>query len=318
VRVLVVGAGAVGSLFGARLARAGHAVTLVGRPDHVAAIRASGLRILGPEGEEVDRVDAVSELPPGSTTDVALLTVKTFALASAATGLARAVETPVPTLLPQNGLGVEALAAAALSAGGWDDPSDWTVRAVHSIPVTWVGPGVVRAAGTGELLLPRSSGDGLLDSHVRRFEHLLSRAGFSVRTVTDFDREVWRKVLVNAAINPVTAIRGVTNGGLRAAPARSEALALLREARAVARVAGHDFPEEEAVRDFDRVVRATAANRSSMLQDLDRGRPTEIEAISGALLRIAAEHGLDLPATRAITDEVRRRAGEPARRAQGS
>ena len=293
-------------------------MTLVGRPDHVAAIRRGGLRIIEGDREEVERVDAVAELPSGFETDAALLTVKTFALANAAEGLATVLRAPVPTLLPQNGLGVDTLAEAALASAGWADPSAWTVRAVHSIPATWVSPGVVRAAGTGDILLPEPSGRGARSSHILRFEQLLSSAGFSVRTVRDFDREVWRKALVNAAINPVTAVRGVTNGRLLEEPARGEARALLREALAVARSAGYDFSEAEALGDLDRVVRATAANRSSMLQDLDRGRPTEVDTISGALLALGRSYGLDLPATRAVVEEVRRCVRESARRAQGS
>jgi len=311
VKVVVLGVGAVGSLFAARLAAAGNAVTAVGRPAHVAAIRSAGLRILD-HGTEVVPLEAVTELPAGVGVDAALLTTKTYDLGAAATALARAVRSPVPTLLPQNGLGVEDVANGALGSAGWRDPSSWTVRAIHSVPVTWVGPGVVREAGTGEILLPEP--DGPTGTHVRRFEDLLRGAGFSVRTVRDFDREVWRKALLNAAINPVTALRGVPNGRLLEEPARGEALALLHEALEAARAAGHDFSEPEAVRDLEKVARATAENRSSMLQDLDRGRPTEVDSISGALLRVASAHGLDLPATRQVIARLGRRGRVPPRR----
>ncbi len=312
--VVVVGAGAVGSLFGARLARAGHSVTLVGRADHVAAVVRSGLRVVD-HGEEVVRVDAVTALAAGARCETALLTVKTFDLARVASGLARAVPRPVPTLLTQNGLGVEPLASRALGEAGWARPEEWTVRAVHSVPATLVGPGVVRAAGTGEILLP---GSDAASPHAAAFAELLGSAGFAVRRVPEFDREVWRKVLVNAAINPLTAVRGVENGRLLEEPLRGEAVALLREALLAARAEGYDFGEEEAVAAFEQVARATAANRSSMLQDLDRGRPTEVDAISGALVAVAAAHAIDLPRTRAIAAEVRARARAGAGRAQPS
>jgi 2-dehydropantoate 2-reductase len=317
VKVVVVGAGAVGSLFGARLFAAGQSVELVGRPDHVAAIRERGLRVMN-RTEEVFRVPARTQLPVGESPDAILLTVKTFDLPSAAAALARAFPRPIATLLPQNGLGVESLARAALASGGWPAPAEWTVRAVHSVPVTWVAPGVVRQAGVGEVLLPDPGTVGPLGPRVQRFRDLLHGAGFSVRTVRDFEREVWRKALVNAAINPVTAARGVPNGRLLEGAERTEALRLLREALSAARAAGFDLSEEETVRDFERVARATAENRSSMLQDLDRGRPTEIEAISGAILRSAEAHGLDLPATRAIVQEIRRRASSAGARPQPS
>jgi 2-dehydropantoate 2-reductase len=309
VKVVVIGAGAVGSLFGARLARAGHSVVLIGRTEHVAAIRAHGLRVQGPT-EEVYRLTAYTDLPAGEPVDVVLLTVKTFNLARTAALLGRTVPRPVPTLLPQNGLGVEALARPALARAGWPAPEDWTVRAVHSVPATLVAAGVVREAGSGEILFPDPAETGAAAPRVRLFEELLQGAGFLVRTVKNFDREVWRKALVNAAINPVTAVRGVPNGQLLEGPARREALTLLREGLLAARAAGFEFSEEETTRDFERIARATAENRSSMLQDLERDRPTEIDAISGEILRVAASHGLDLPATRAIVEDVRRRAAD--------
>ncbi len=305
-KIVVYGAGAVGSLFGARLAQSGHAVTLVGRSEHARAVAATGLVVRNGTEDRV-AIRATDELPRRSAADAALLTVKTFDLSTAAARLARALGRPLPTLLPQNGLGVEAVAAEGLSAGGWSDPSAWMVRAVNSVPATWVAPGVVRAAGTGEVLLPDPTGPSPAARHARLFEGLLTGAGFTVRIVREFEREVWRKALVNAAINPVTAVHGVPNGRLLREPERSEAIELLREALRAASANGMEFSETEAIRDFERVAKATAENRSSMLQDLERGRPTEIDAISGELVRRAAARGVDLPLTRAIIAEVRRR-----------
>lgn len=309
--VIVLGAGAVGSLFGAKLARTGHAVTLVGRPAHVAAVRAHGLRVRN-DHEEVVRLAAEIALGTGTQADAALVTVKSFDLAAAMQELAVAVVKPIPTLMPQNGIGIEVRAEAALRRGGWSDPRPWMVRAVHSVPVTWLGPGVVREAGTGEILLALPNGQGPSDACIRLFEQLLRGAGFRVRLSPQFDRDVWKKLLVNATINPLTAVRGVPNGALLEGELHEAALRLLREARSAARAAGFDFGEEEAVREFERVARATAENRSSMLQDLDRGRPTEIDAISGELLRVAAQHGLTLPATSTIVEEVERRTSRRA------
>ncbi len=315
--VVVFGAGATGTLFGARLAQAGHGVLLVGRPAHVAAVRSKGV-VVENRVREVVRVEAVTDLPPGTETAAVLLTVKAFDLTEAAASLARSLRHPAPLLLPQNGLAIEEGAREGLLRGGWREPDVWMVRAVHSVPATWVRPGVVRAAGEGEVLLPSPRRGEGPPSAVETFRVLFASAGFQVRQVREFDREVWRKALVNAAINPLTAVRGVPNGSLLTEPLRSEAVALLREAVRAARAAGFPFSEEEAEADFARVARATAQNRSSMLQDLDRGRPTEVEAISGEFLRIAAEHGFELPATRAVVDEVRRRAARAAGRAQPS
>ncbi|MFY9717727.1 MAG: 2-dehydropantoate 2-reductase [Thermoplasmata archaeon] len=313
--VVVLGAGAVGSLFGARFRAAGHRVLLIGRPAHVTAVRTHGLRVDGAGAGTFD-CEAATELPRGFAADLALLTVKTFDLAAAASELGRALS-PLPTLLPQNGLGVEPTAIAALGAAGWPDPGNSIVRAVHSVPATWIGPGVIRAAGTGEVILPAPGGEPAPDGS-QRFADLFRSAGFTVRTVGSIDREVWRKAIVNAAINPITAVHRVPNGRLASGPLREEALRLLTEALSVASALGLGPSQEEALSDFDRIVRATAENRSSMLQDIDRGRPTEIEAISGEILRLGETKGIPLPATRSIVVRVRADAARGARAAQPS
>lgn len=315
-KILVVGAGAIGSVLGAALAEGGNSVTLVGRADHMTAVRAEGLRVSGSRPRVVP-LETAPEIPIGCDAAVVLVTTKSFDLARAATELARKLSAR-PTLLLQNGLGILPIARSALAAGGWTEPAPYVVRGVNSIPATWVGPGEVRETGLGEILLPVPGEAGPAAGAARLFRMLFEGSRVPVEAVPEFEREVWRKALVNAAINPVTALRGVTNGELLHEPGRTEALRLLAEALAVARAAGFGFTSEEVTRDFERIAGATASNRSSMLQDLERGRPTEIDAISGEILREAARHGLDLPATRAVVAEVTARAARATLRPQSS
>ena len=314
--VVVFGAGAVGSLFAARFVGAGRDVVLVGRPEHVRAIERGGLRVEG-VASGTFRCRAASRIPSGLSPEAMLLTVKTFDLDAAARELASSVP-PSPLLLPQNGVGIRYIARRSVAAGGWADPDRWLVRCVHSVPATWVEPGVVRAAGTGEVVLPAPDGAGAAAGAASLFAELFRAAGFDVRTVGEIDREVWRKVAVNAAINPVTAIHRVPNGELARGPLRAEAERLLREAVAVAHAVGFALPLDAAEGDLERVVAATAGNRSSMLQDLDRGRPTEIDAISGAIVRLAEQHGVNVPATRSALAAVRAAASRRGTAAQPS
>lgn len=244
--------------------------------------------------------------------DAIFLTVKSFDLAAAAAAVARGTRPGTPVLLPQNGLGIEEVAARALRSGGWSDPERVLVRAVNSLPATWVRPGEVRVAGEGEMVLPEARGPSA--SSIQVFERLLRDAGIRTRSVPDLRREVWKKAIVNAAVNPVTALHGVVNGRLLDSPYREEAAHLLEEAARAARAVGIEVSDEEARADLDRVVRATAENRSSMLQDLDRGRPTEVDAISGEILRSANGHGLDLLYTRAAVAQIRSRVAAATRR----
>ncbi|HYA70486.1 MAG TPA: 2-dehydropantoate 2-reductase [Thermoplasmata archaeon] len=315
-KILIVGAGAVGSLLGALLVEGGLSVHLVARPDHVDAIGRQGLRVSGARTRVV-HMDATSAVPAGFEVDAVIVTTKTFDLVAAAHELARAIS-PRPTLLLQNGIGIVPLAQEALRTGGWGDPQPYTVRGVNSLPATYVGPGEVRETGVGEILLPVPGEAGPSAGATRLFRMLLEGARVPVEAVPEFEREVWRKALVNAAVNPVTAAHGVVNGELLSEPRRTEALELLGEALAVARAAGFGFTSEEITRDFERIVRATAANRSSMLQDLDRGRPTEVDAISGEILREAARHGLELPATQAAVARVTALASRKRSQAQPS
>jgi 2-dehydropantoate 2-reductase len=302
-RVIVFGAGAVGSVLAARLALAGEEVLLIGRAPHVAAIRTGGLSVEGLTEAPIP-LPALAELAEATPADRVILTVKTFDLEEAGRELARRLARPMPVLAVQNGLGVEARLAGALSSAGWPEAERLVVRGVNTIGATFLGPGRVRLAGDGELVLRREERpDGLPTG----FGGLLAHAGVRVRYVDAIDREVWRKVLVNAAINPVTAEFRVENGRLAEDPWRGLSLALLSEARAVAQSEGFAFSQEEAEAELFRVVRTTARNRSSMLQDLDRGRPTELDAISGALLEIGHRHGLDLPNTERAVRRIRAR-----------
>ncbi|MCI4334343.1 MAG: 2-dehydropantoate 2-reductase [Thermoplasmata archaeon] len=309
-RVVVFGAGAVGQLFGARLLRAQHEILLVARTEEVVAIRGHGLRVEG-ETEGVFPVPAVDALIDGITPDVVLLTVKSFDVESAGVELGRRLRPVPPVLATQNGLGIESTLRRGLERGRAGSPVPVVVRAVHTIPVTRLGPGSIRQAGVGELVLGRPAPETEAAA-ADRFAELFDSAGFTVRRVSDIEREVWRKLLVNAAINPVTADHGIPNGQLANEPWRGQAEELLAEALQVSRAEGFDFSDEEAPAELWRVVRATAANRSSMLQDLRRGRPTEIEAISGELLRRGGVHGLKLPATERALERIRRRVRERA------
>jgi 2-dehydropantoate 2-reductase len=305
VRIVVFGAGAIGGLFGALLARAHHEVLLVARAPEVVAIRLHGLRLEGAVDAVVE-VPAVEELTDGMEVEAVIVTVKAHDLAPAGTEIGRRLRPLPPLLVVQNGLEVELELIRGLEAGGAEVLPGAVTRAVLSVPATRIGPGHLRQAGEGEVLLDTPDVPGARRS-VEMFRELLRSAGLSVRQVPEIGREVWRKLIVNAAINPVTADHGVPNGHLARDPWRRQAEELLREARSVATAEGFVFGDDELEADLWRVVRATAANRSSMLQDLERGRRTEIEAISGELLRRGARHGLELPATRRAYDRIRAR-----------
>ena len=174
--------------------------------------------------------------------EVVLVTVKTFDLVRTATELARALS-PRPTLFLQNGLGILPTARNALAVGGWADPRRISFEGSTQSLRPGSGPGEVRETGLGEVLLP-VPGEVVAGRGGRAPlpERVLEGARLPVEEVPEFDREVWRKVLMNAAINPVTAVRRVPNGRLVDEPTARGPSVLLHEALPVARAEGHEFP----------------------------------------------------------------------------
>jgi 2-dehydropantoate 2-reductase len=155
-----------------------------------------------------------------------------------------------------------------------------------------LGPGLARAGGEGVISI---------ETHPRLgpLEAAFTEAGFQVQTVNDADALIWGKLVINAAINPLTALLHVPNGELLQRPeARKLMGALARETAAVAVANGVHLPFEDAVRAAEDVAQKTAANHSSMYQDVLRGAPTEIDAICGAITQAGEELGIPTPVNR--------------------
>jgi 2-dehydropantoate 2-reductase len=267
VRVAILGMGAIGHV----VARA-----LEGRADLL----------------KVDRTNAPlrdSEAP----VDVAIVTTKTPGTAWAAEIAAKILAPDGVVLTIQNGLGnyetlVEHVGAERAAVG-----------------VIYVGAqmvnGELRATGAGKVELgrpPAAASRANLDELGR----LLREGGMDVTVVDDAWPAVWRKVVTNAAVNPLTALIRRTNAELLAdAPASRVADCLAREVARVATASGVGIAEEDATKQWRAMAALTGANRSSMLQDVEAGRPTEIEAISGAVAREGERRGIAAPLNQAMT-----------------
>jgi 2-dehydropantoate 2-reductase len=271
--VVVFGAGSLGSLVGGLLARE-HDVTLVGRDPHVAVVREEGLRVTGTI-ECTVTPDAATE-PPASA-DLAVVAVKAFDTAEAAAALADCDLGACLSL--QNGLGNEATLADALSCP--------VLAGTCTYGAMLDEPGVVQCTGVGEVVLGAREG-GKSDEAVRVGEAVRA-AGVETVVATDVPRRLWEKLAVNAGINATTALARVENGALLDGPANEVATEAAREVAQVARERGVDLSGEEAARAVERVAEATAANTSSMQQDVLAERRTEVDAINGYV----ADHAED-------------------------
>ena len=295
-RFLIFGAGAIGSVFAVRLG-ARHPVAVVARGERLARIRRDGVAVKGAT-EGVVRPPAAptaAELA-GFGPDFVLVTVKAHATAAAARALAPLGTGPVRVSL-QNGLGNE----EALAAGGYP-----VVGAVSNSGATLLESGQVFHAGLGEVIL--SGFQGAADEAVADLGVCLSEAGFPVQQVPDIREPLWNKTILNAALNPVSALLGLRTGQLLRDPGSAQLLRLLvREAVSVAVAEGIATSEAEVWATVERIVARTAGNKTSMLQDLERGVRTEIEAMNGVIVARGAEHGIETPWNRLMLRLIRNR-----------
>lgn len=297
--VLVFGAGALGSLVGGLLARR-HTVRLVGREPHVSTVREDGLRVTGQLDAHVT-LQATTAIGDWDG-DVAVVTVKAGDLPAAADALAdrTGVVCPLTNGLPEYELR--------------ERLGDRVVGGTATYGAQLVEPGVVRCTGTGEIHLGelgdrRGAADAAdaeaVSDRVARLVAGFQAAGLDCTGEPRIDRRLWAKLAVNAGINPVTALLGADNGALVDGPSRPVARRAARETARVARAEGIDLAPAEAVQRLTTVARATAANRSSMASDVAAGRPTEIAAINGAVVRRGEQADVAVPTNRTLFELVR-------------
>ena len=281
----------MGSLLGAYLGDVAD-VTLIGCwPEQVIAIRERGLWLEHPDGRLSHHRPAITNEPAATDLfDVALVVVKSRQTLAAAKTIAPVLQPDGLAITLQNGLGNCATMRGELGESR-------ASLGVTAEGATMLEPGRVRHAGHGPTHFGRDAVLGspqlaLLPQVVAQFE----RAGFEAHLVDEMDSLVWGKLAVNAAINPLTALLRVPNGFL----VQNEALVKLmslaaHEVVAVAAAQGITLPYPDAAERAMEVARATAHNRSSMLQDVDRGAPTEVEAICGAVARVGRDFGVPTP-----------------------
>lgn len=303
-RILVAGAGALGSVFGGFLRRAGLDVTLFGRAAHLDAIARDGLTIDGIWGTH--RVDGFAVSTDAAALhgrfDAILLAVKSYDTAAVAAAIAPLLGDTGIAISLQNGLGnVEALEAAvgARRALGARVIFGATVAAPGHVRVTvFADPTAVGALAPGAH--PHR------DAAALRWAATLDAAGVPAVATDRLAALLWAKVFYNAALNPLGALLGAHYGAL---PEHPESRALMDrvidEAFAVAGAEDVALPWANAAEYqqefYGRLVPATYDHRSSMLQDLERGRRTEIDAINGAVWHRGAARGISTPVNETLT-----------------
>ena len=293
----VVGAGAVGSFFGAMLARAGHPVTLIGRAAHAQAIARHGLQLHRAGGVEAVRMVASDDLAALRGADLVLFCVKSTDTEAVARQIAPLLDADAVVLSLQNGVD-----NAATIARHVVQP---VVPTVVYVATAMPGPGVVRHFGRGDLVIgpldAAAAGNAVLQLRLRDVAALFESAGVPVRISPDVMGELWSKLMVNCAYNAISALVQQPYGRMAALPAiRETQRAVVREVVAVAQADGQSLTLEAAMEAMERIATAMPGQLSSTAQDLARGKPTEIDHLNGFVARRGAELGIATPVNQAL------------------
>lgn len=295
-KIAIVGAGAMGCLYGAKLSAVPeHEVYLLDVwKEHIDAINRDGLKM--EEGDDLlvyDRVRGCIDAADVGPVDLAIVFVKSTLTEQAVESNAAVFGENTVVLTLQNGLGnIEKIAARA--------GEDSVIAGTTAHGATMLGPGKMRHAGVGKTVIGEL--DGSATPRVAKVKAALEVAGMETDISDNVLGLVWDKLLVNVGINALTGITGLENGRLLDYPELETLLEdAVREGAAVAEAKGIRLIARDPVAHTKEVARATAANRSSMLQDVTNGKKTEIEMINGAIAREGAAAGVATPINGVLT-----------------
>src|SRR5574341_573463 len=293
-RILIVGTGALATLFAARLRQARCSITMLGTwQEGLDALRNNGARLVNANGNE-DHFDVQVTDDPRECIGIkhALVLVKAWQTERVARQLAECLPEDGVAVTLQNGLGNRETLAQSLGL-------DRVALGTTPTGATLLGPGLARAGGEGIISIERHPALGPI-------EEALESAEFNVHIVEDAQSLIWGKLVINAAINPLTALLRVPNGQLLERPsARRMMSSLANETAQVASAEKINLPFTDPIAAAEEVARKTGANRSSMFQDVLRGAPTEIDAICGAVVKAAQKHRIYTPANWACWNLVK-------------
>ncbi len=309
-KFVIVGAGAIGAYVGARMARAGQDVTLFARGPHLRAMQERGVRVAGPDGEFEARPAIVDSIETIGPADAVLLGVKAHSLTELAPRLRPLLGPETAVVSLQNGIpwwffqgfggDLDSVCLERVDPGGVVANSIEPRRVVGSIVYVAseiVEPGVVRHIEGNRISLGEP--DGSRSDRCRTIAEALIRSGFRSPITTRIRHEIWVKILGNLAFNPISALTGATLAQMARHPDVSAlAREIMAEAEAVAQKLGLDLPIsiDQRMAGAEKV----GEHKTSMLQDVEAGRPIELEAVVGAVVELGERLDLPMPHTRAV------------------
>ncbi|HXP42065.1 MAG TPA: 2-dehydropantoate 2-reductase [Candidatus Acidoferrales bacterium] len=309
-KFLIAGAGAIGAYIGARMAQAGFDVTLFARGPHLGAMQEHGVRIKSGEGDFVARPTIASSLEEVGPVDVVFLGVKAHSLPQLAPHLGPVLGPDTTVVSTQNGIPWwyfqgfggqwEGLRLERVDPGGVISSAIETKRVVGSIiyfATEIAAPGVIHHTEGNRITLGEP--DGTRSDRIRMLAESLIASGFRCPISTRIRQEIWVKVLGNASFNPVSALTRATLVQIARDPGTSSVIrSIMQEVEAVSHKLGMELPVsiDQRIAGAEKV----GEHKTSMLQDLEAGRPMELEALVGAVVELGERVGLAMTSTRTV------------------
>ncbi len=309
-RFLIAGAGAIGGYVGAKMARAGIDVTLFARGAHLEAMRERGLRVISPDGDFEVHPQTIASLENAGSFDVIILGVKAHGLTRLAPQIAPLIgenttvvgtQNGVPWWYFQTGAGeFTGLHLESVDPGGVVGAAIDPARVVASIVYLGtdiVEPGVIRHDEGNRISLGEP--DGSRTDRCRAIAEAFIKSGLRCPITARIRHEIWVKILGNVAFNPISALTRATLAGMaRDLPVNAVVRSIMAEAEAVAAKLGLELPIsiDQRIAGAEKV----GEHKTSMLQDLEAGRPLELEAIVGAVVELGDRLGVAMPHTRTV------------------
>lgn len=301
--VAIVGAGAIGGLIGAHLARSGEEVVLIARGRQLEALRSRGLTVRRAGEEFTVHPRATDDMAAVAEADVVFITLKAHGLPPVAASMGRALGASAVVVGAMNGIPwwyfddrhLESVDPGGIIAASI--PHEQVVGSVVYPAASLVAPGIVEHEEGDRISLGEP--DGSRSDRIQRLSRMLAGAGFRAPVQTRLRNEIWLKLVGNATLNPVSAVTRATMGELFAsARSRDMIRTLMEEVVSVARGYGVELPVG-----IDRRMEGAAAvgaHKTSMLQDLEAGKPLETDALLGAVIELADSSQVKVPALRAL------------------
>lgn len=296
-KITIIGAGAMGSLFGSLLAQSGQNVLLIDIwQDHINTINSQGLGVESDGKTRRIAIKASDDIQDGQNSDLVIIFVKSTQTQQAAAYALKCLNDTGSVLTLQNGMGNADLISQLVHP-------DKVIAGTTSHGATILGPGLIRHAGTGPTMIgmwSKKSNAGL-----ENIKNIFCNAGLDTKTEDDIHLIIWKKLIINVGINAITGLTGIKNGNILDLPPTGELVrTAVKEACDVALAHGVKLPEDIAGQVFT-VAKATGPNRSSMGQDVDHKRQTEIDAINGAVVHLAQNKNIPVPVNQTLTALVK-------------